>query len=158
MPGFASFMRTNVMESKLLSSLRSLFSSVIAQSGSGGTTKLSKLFTLNQRRPSIHPRQRTKQSGDDKSNEPWPAHTPYAVDIEKQPQPLHWAYEDYNARAQGSVDVKRLSCSDGSTKQSTNYTLDHMRSTSDPRGVQGDSGNYELTDSLSVDSLCIVDN
>lgn len=146
------------MESKLVSSLRSLFSSVITHSGSGGTTKQSKTFNLNRPRPSSDPREREKHPGDYKINESWPVHTPYVVDIERQRHPPHSAHKDYDARAQGSVDVKRLSCSDGSTQQSNNSKLNNLRPTSDHRGGERYSGDYELTDSLSVDSLYIVDD
>lgn len=130
MPGFASFMRKNVMESKLVSSLRSLLSSVIPHTGSGGTTKQSKNFNVKQLRPSSDPREHEKNSGDYKLNETWLVQTPYNVDIEHQPcrSPI---------------------------QQSSDSKLNDPRPTGDTRGVGRNSGDYELTDSLSVDSLYI---
>lgn len=150
-------MRTNVMESKLVSSLRSLLSSVITHSGSGGTTKQSKSLNLNQPRPSSDPREREKHSGDYKLNKTWLVQTPYDVDIEHQPHSLQYAHEDDDAREQGFVDVKRLSCPDGPIQQPNNSELIHLRPTNDSRGGERSSEDYELTESLSVDSLYMVD-
>lgn len=105
MPGFASFVRTNVVESKLVSSLRSLLGST-RRNDSRGTMQQSPNSNLHQLQPGSDPREHEKTSVYSELSEPWPVDTPFVVDVEPQPDSLQPAHKDNAANSQSSIDVQ----------------------------------------------------
>lgn len=103
MPGFTSFIRTNVSESRLISSLRSLLGST-PHNGSRGTTEQSPKSDLHQLQPGSDTREHEKASWYSEASEPWLVDTPLIVDVESQPDPLQPAHKDDAAKAQSSID------------------------------------------------------
>lgn len=106
MPGFASFIRTNVFQSKLLSSLRSLLGST-PHNGSRGTIQQSPNSNLHQLQPASDPREHEKTSVYSELSEPWLVDTPIMADVEPQPNPLQPDHNDNAAEAQSPMDAQR---------------------------------------------------
>lgn len=105
MPGFTSFLRTNVFESKLVSSLRSLLGST-PHNGSRGTIQQSRNSNSHQPPPGSDPREHEKTSVYSEFSEPWLVDTPFIVDAEPQPDPFQPAHKHNAAKVQNSVDVQ----------------------------------------------------
>lgn len=106
MPGFTSFIRTNVSESRLISSLRSLLGST-PHNSSRGTTQQSPKSDLHQLHPGSDPRELKKTSWYSEASEPWLVDTPLTVDVESQPDPLQASQKDHAAKAQRSIDFQQ---------------------------------------------------
>lgn len=108
MPGLASFVRTNVVESKLVSSLRSLLGST-RRNDSRGTMQQSPNPNSHQLQPGSDPREQEKTSVYSELSEPWPVDAPFIVDVEPQLDPLQPAHkENSTANAQSSIQVQHL--------------------------------------------------
>lgn len=104
MPGFAGFMRANVTNSKLASTLRSLIDNITG-SASRGTTQKSTDFIPSQPKD---PRQ-YEQKGYYELNDTWAKDGRVVVDIEHEPCPPNRIYQGKGVRAQTSVDIEQQS-------------------------------------------------
>ena len=109
MPAFASFMRKTVLESKLVSSLRSLLGS-IARNGSRDATQKRAGSSPNELRPGNDPRTHGEKIGYSELNETWLMNSRVMVDIEHQPTRLQPVHEGNGVRVQRSVDMEELPC------------------------------------------------
>lgn len=108
MPGFAGFIRTNVSNSKLASSLLSLFGS-ITRGSSRDTTQKSAGFDPNQPRSGQNFRKNEQRDRYYELNETWLLDSRVKVDIEHQVDPLQPAHSGRGVRVQNSVDVEQSS-------------------------------------------------
>ncbi|KAL2273699.1 hypothetical protein FJTKL_04154 [Diaporthe vaccinii] len=105
MPGFVSFVRMNVFESKLVSSLRSLLGST-RRNDSRGTIPRSPNANLHQLQPGSDPGEHEKTSVYYELSEPRPVDVPFIVDVEPQLDPLQPSDKDNVVNSQSSIDVQ----------------------------------------------------